>query len=254
MKPLADESLPPTLPALWRTIRIGYDAEPRLLLVSFAMTAFTALPDVLIALWLALLADGVTEGNNDKVTLAVVGVAISATLTWFLGVVFQRVERRFRDKVSIALESHVARLQASISTIEHHERPEYLDRLSVLRNQVFALDHLFLSLFSMAGWIIRLLITLVLLVTIHPALALLGLFGIPMVLVAIKRPPIENEILEKVAPHDRLAKHFFELGTTAAPGKEVRLSALESTLLERRAVEWEQLYRSSSRAHAVTAA
>ena len=52
---------------------------------------------------------------------------------------------------SVALESHVARLQAAVATIEHHERPEYLDRLSVLRDQVFALDHLFMSLFSTVG-------------------------------------------------------------------------------------------------------
>ena len=33
------------------------------------------------------------------------------------------------------------------ATIEHHERPEYLDRLAVLRNQVFVLDHMYMSLF-----------------------------------------------------------------------------------------------------------
>ena len=55
--------------------------------------------------------------------------ACRATATWFLRTVSTRVQRRFRDKVTIALESHVARLQASVATIAHHERPEYLDRL-----------------------------------------------------------------------------------------------------------------------------
>jgi ATP-binding cassette subfamily B protein len=54
--------------------------------------------------------------------------------TWFLRTVSARLQRRFRDRVTIALESHVARLQASVATIAHHERPDYLDRLSVLRN------------------------------------------------------------------------------------------------------------------------
>ena len=66
-----------------------------------------------------------------------------------------RVQRRFRDKVTIALESHVARLQATVATIAHQERPEYLDRLSMLRNQVFVLDHMYVSLFSTLGWILR---------------------------------------------------------------------------------------------------
>ena len=44
--------------------------------------------------------------------------------TWFLQSWSTAVQRRFRDRVTIALESHVARLQASVATIEHHERPE----------------------------------------------------------------------------------------------------------------------------------
>ena len=59
-------------------------------------------------------------------------------------------------------------------TIAHQERPDYLDRLSVLREQVFVLDHMYLSLFSTLGWVLRLVVTLVLLMSIHPALALLA--------------------------------------------------------------------------------
>ena len=77
--------------------------------------------------------------------------ALSATATWLLQTVSTRVQRPFRDKVTIALEAHVARLLASIATIAHQERPEYLDRLSVLRNQVFMLDHMYMSLFTTCG-------------------------------------------------------------------------------------------------------
>ena len=41
---------------------------------------------------------------------------------------------------------------------------------SVLRDQVFVLDHLYMSLFSTCGWLLRLAATLVLLTTISPAL------------------------------------------------------------------------------------
>ncbi len=84
--------------------------------------------------------------------------------------------------MTIALESHVARLQASVATIAHQERPEYLDRLSMLRNQVFVLDHMYMSLFTTCGWILRLIVTVALLMSIHPALILLAVFAIPTVL------------------------------------------------------------------------
>ena len=246
--------LPPVLPALWRTVRIGYRAEPRLLLASFAMTAAGALPDALIALWLAVLTDGVTESNGTKIGWAATGLAASAVLMWFLGVILERVERRFRDRVGIALETHVAGLQARIGTVEHHERPEYLDRLAVLRDQVFALDHLFMSLFSMAGWVIRLAVTLVLLASIHPVLVLLGLFGAPMIATSLWRPGVERQVEEEVAAHNRLARHLFLTGTSASPGKEVRLSGLGPTLVARRSSSWRQWYEPTSRTQLVTAA
>ena len=88
---------------------------------------------------------------------------MSAAATWFLRVISDRMQRRFRDRLTIALESHVARLQASVATIEHHERPEYLNRLAMLRDQVFVLDHMYMSLFSTCGWILRLGVTVALL-------------------------------------------------------------------------------------------
>src|SRR5205807_5936771 len=104
---------------------------------------------------------------------AAIGLGVSAAATWFLRTVSTRVQRHFRERVTIALESHVARLQASVATIEHHERPEYLDRLAMLRDQVFVLDHMYMSLFSTCGWILRLGVTVALLISIHPALGLL---------------------------------------------------------------------------------
>ena len=139
--------------------------------------SLSALPDALLALWLKLLADGVLTQNRALAVAAAMGLGVSATATWFLRVVSDRTQRRFRDRLTIALESHVAWLQASVATIEHHERPQYLNRLAVLRNQVFVLDHMYMSLFSTCGWILRLGVTVALLMSVHPALALLALFA-----------------------------------------------------------------------------
>jgi ATP-binding cassette subfamily B protein len=236
------DDLPPALPSLWRTVKLGYRAEPKLLLAAFGMTVVSALPDVLVALWLRMLANAVSDGDRTRIFVAAIGLGLSATGTWYVRVVFDRLQRRFRDRVGIALESHVARLQASVATIEHHERPEYLDRLAVLRDQVFALDHLFLSLFSTVGWVFRLGFTVVLLATIDPALILLVAFAAPTVLIASWRPRLEREAEERAAAHNRLARHLFVLATTAAPGKEVRVTGNGEQLLEERRTSWEQWY------------
>ena len=186
------DDLPKAIPAMWRALVRGYRAEPRLLPVAFGFSLLAALPDALMALWLKLLADGVMQHNRALAIGSAVGLGVSATGTWFLRVISDRTQRRFRERVTVALESHVARLQASVVSVEHHERPEFLNRLAVLRDQVFVLDHMYMSLFSTCGWILRLGVTLVLLVSIHPALAFLALFALPTVITSTWRPGVER--------------------------------------------------------------
>jgi len=236
------DDLPPALPAMWRALLRGYEAEPGLLVVAFGLSLLAAVPDALLALLLKLLADGVLAGERRLVLAAAVGMGVAATATWFLRVVSIRVQRRFRDQVTIALESHVARLQASVATIEHHERSLYLNRLAVLRDQVFVLDHMYMSLFSTCGWILRLAVTVALLISIHPALALLAVFALPTVLASAWRPGVERAAEEQGAPSNRLARHLFVTATTAPPGKEVRVTGIGDRLVAGRRAAWEQWY------------
>jgi ATP-binding cassette subfamily B protein len=164
-----------------------------------------------------------------------------------------RIQRRFRDKVTIALESHVARLQASISTIAHHERPEYLDRLAMLRDQVFVLDHMYMSLFATCGWILRLGVTLALLVSIHPALAALAVAALPTVLTSTWRPTVERTAQERAAQDNRLARHLFAIATTASPGKEIRVTGIGRRLMTKRREAWERGYAPVAAARWATA-
>jgi ATP-binding cassette subfamily B protein len=227
---------------MWRLCKLGYRHEPTLMLTAFALTLIAALPDALLAYWLKVLGEGVLGGDAARVRLAAGFLGFSAAATWFLNTISVRVLRRFRDRVTIALESHVARLQASISTIAHHERPEVLDRLSVLRNQVFVLDHMYMSLFTTCGWILRLGVTIALLMSIHPALLLLAVFALPTVITSSWRPGVERIVQEKGAPANRLARHLFAMATTAPPAKEVRVTGIGERLAIQRRQTWERWF------------
>ena len=248
------DELPPALSSMWRLCRLGYRHEPRLMLAAFGLTLLAALPDALIALWLMLLGAGVLQARPLLVATAAAGLALSAAATWFLRVISDRVQRRFRDRVTIALEAHVARLQASVVTIAHHERPEILDRLAMLRDQVFVLDHMYMSVFSTCGWILRLAVTLALLASVHPGLALLALFAVPTVVTSTWRPAVERAAQERGAQAHRLAAHLFATATTAAAGKEVRLTGIGPQLVAERRETWEQGYWPVARARARSAA
>jgi ATP-binding cassette, subfamily B, bacterial len=231
-------ALPPALSSMWRLCKLGYRHEPRLMLAAFALSQLASLPDALLAIWFMLLGQGVLEHRPGLVKAAAIGLGLSAAATWFLGTVSTRMQRRFRDRVTIALESHVARLQASIATLAHHERPEYLDRLAMLRDQVFVLDHMYMSVFATCGWILRLAVTVALLASIHPALVLLVLFALPTVFSSTWRPAVERAAMERGSQVNRLARHLFTTATTAPPGKEVRVTGIGHRLATDRREAW----------------
>jgi ATP-binding cassette, subfamily B, bacterial len=250
----AIDPLPPALSSMWRLCKLGYRHEPRLMVVAFVLSQLASLPDALLALWIMLLGKGVVDHRAGMVRWAAVGLGVSAAATWLLSTVSTRVQRRFRDRVTIALEAHVARLQASVATIAHQERPEYLNRLGMLRDQVFVLDHMYMSVFSTLGWLLRLAITVGLLMSIHPALVLLAAFAVPTVLTATWRPALERAAHERGAPDNRLARHLFTVATTASAGKEVRVTGIGDRLVRQRREAWERWYAPIARVRRDSAA
>ena len=234
--------LPPALRSMWRLCLLGFRYEPALMGVAFVLALVAAVPDALLAYWFKLLGEGVLEHQSGLLRFAVIALAVSAAATWLLATVSTRIQRRFRDKVTIALESHVARLQATIGTIAHQERPEYLDRLAVLREETYTLDHMYMSVFSTVGWLLRLAITVALLGTVNPVLITLVLFALPTVAATSWRPVVERVAQERGAQSTRLATHLYALSTTASPGKELRVLGIGAALAARRRAAWERWY------------
>ncbi|HEX2186324.1 MAG TPA: ABC transporter ATP-binding protein, partial [Chloroflexota bacterium] len=68
---------------------------------------------------------------------------------------------------------------------------------------------------------------------LHPALALLPLFGIPSLVASAKAARIRRRLEEGVAEHRRLETHLQSLAWDAWPGKEVRVFGLTDELLQR---------------------
>ena len=240
--------LPPVLSSMWRLCKLGYRNEPRLMALSFCLAQLAAVPDALLALWFKFAAEGVAHHHVGLIEFAAVAIAVSAAATWFLGILSWRTQRRFRDRVTIALESHVARLQASIVTIAHQERPDILDRLAMLRDQVFVLDHMYVSVFSTCGWIVRLGVTVALLMTVHPAMILVAVAALPTLFTSTWRPGVERAAQERAAPFNRLARHLFTTATTAPPGKEIRVTGIGRRLMVDRRAAWQAGFEATSAA------
>ncbi len=238
--------LPGQRRAVVHILRLGFRFEPALLWISLGIAVVGALPDALVALWIGLMAKGLrTPGQPDRTVLLVAGagIAFSCVGGWVLRSGSDRLQQRFRQRLAIALETHVARLQATTVGIEQHERPDVLDRLAMLRDQVFTLDHIFLSLFGSLGILVRLLVVMGVLATVHPALILLGLAALPPVVVAAGVGRRVSEVWEGEAANRRLARHLFVLHTEAPSAKELRVAGATQTVAADRAKAWDDFQR-----------
>ncbi|MEV6610439.1 ABC transporter ATP-binding protein [Kutzneria sp. NPDC051319] len=227
--------LPGWLPSLARSLELGYRASPALIAVAFVTTVGAAIPDALLALAFSQLA--------THTALAAGALAVLAIGGWLLTTVSDRANRRFADRAAIVVEEHVARLQSSITTMEHHERPEVMDRIWVLRDHAAALSEIYQQLFSTLGALVRLVITVALLMSANPWFGLLGVVAIPAVLVSTWRAGAERRAEEAGAQHDRLAKHLFELGTTPGPAKEIRVFGVQDKIADLRREAWWKRHR-----------
>ena len=218
------DDLPPALSSMWRLCKLGYRHEPRLMLAAFVLSLLAALPDALLALWLELLGEGVLEHRPRLVRAAAIGLGVSAAATWFLRTVSTRVQRRFRDKVTIALESHVARLQASVAT-HRAPRAARLPRSArgAARPGVRARPHVHVAVLDLRldpaarrdGRAARLDPS-----GARPARGLRAADRADVDVAA----GVERAAQERGAQANRLARHLFTIATTAPPGKEVRVT------------------------------
>ena len=234
--------LPNQRRAVLHILRLGFRFEPALLWISFATTLAGAVPDALVALWLGLIAKGLAHPRNPDRTLLVIagcGMGFSCVGGWVLRSGSDRLHQRFRQRLGVALETHVARLQATTVGIEQHERPEVLDRLAMLRDQVFTLDHIFLSVFGIFGIVIRLVVVMGILASVHPAMFFLGLAALPPVVVAAGVGRKVSTVWEGEAANRRLARHLFVLGTEAPSAKELRVGGALDAVAADRAAAWD---------------
>ena len=233
--------LPPALRSMWRLCMLGFRYEPALMGTAFVLALVAAVPDALLAFWFKLLGEGLLSTERP----AAVRGHRARGLRGRDVAAFHRVHpdpAPVQGQGTIALESHVARLQAGIATIAHQERPEYLDRLSVLREETYTLDHMYMSVFSTVGWLLRLAITVALLGAVNPVLVTLVLFALPTVATTSWRPAVERSAQERGAQSTRLAAHLYALTTTASPGKELRVLGIGEALADRRRAAWETWY------------
>jgi ATP-binding cassette subfamily B protein len=208
------------------------DAVRSVFTVITAIGQMASLP--LRAIGLKVLTDGIVTGDREH---ALTGVALVLGLTALNRVMVaasMNFRMRLRENTQLYLDGHIMGLTAGIPGLEHHERPEYLDQVELIRNERGYLANPFNPISWTIASIVQSASTLGLLLGVHPVLALLPLFGIGTAWASGRGEHRLVALMDRQAEGNRVLRHHYELATQPQSAKEVRIFGLTDELLRRR--------------------
>ena len=212
-------------------LQLAWTADPGRTLLAFGLFTLEALAQALFAWWLKLLLDGVQAASSSQVAWAACGIAASLIGSSVLGYAGNRVRMQLAERAHHLVERRLMKLVGQTPTLTIHETPEHLTQLELLE-EAWEFGEVIPSLISLFTTAVRIVTTALLLFNVHPLLLLLPLFGLPALLLSGQTSGLFQLGNELAAEPARRASYLFELATTAAAAKELRLFRLGTAVLQ----------------------
>ncbi len=214
-------------------LQLAWAADPGRTLLAFGLFTLEALAQSLFALWLKLLLDGIAHADSWQVALAATCIAASIVGGTILAYTGNRVRMMLTERAHHLIERRLIDLVGHTPTLAIHETPEHLTQLELLESEGWEFGEVLPSLINLFTTAVRIVTTALLLFSIHPLLLLLPLFGLPALLLSSQTSGLFQLGNELAAEPSRRAGYLFDLATTAAAAKEIRLFRLGTEILAR---------------------
>lgn len=138
-----------------------------------------------------------------------------------------------RERTAMGLEAQVVDLAARLPGIEHHERPQLLDQLQLVRERRHALGDVVMGATAYLSTWVSAIASVVLLASVHPLLLLVITGAAASVIFATKTERLMAGVEETVAQDQRLTHRIEELARDPRFAGELRLQRLAPLLLAR---------------------
>ena len=232
----------------WKALRVvvvmAFRADFRRALATFIFQPLTWIASTFLAYLLKLLADGAARQDFSSSMVGAVGLAITFGIVYLFGGTTAKLNASLTERTGFYLDQKLMDLSSNLPKIEHHERPEFLDQMELLREGRGDLGRAVGTVVYGLSSLGQTIVIAVLLASLHPLMLLLPLFALPSFLAGMTSQKRMRALDEMNAGSLRLMRHLFSLTTTTAPAKEIRIFGLTDWLLGRHETLWEKVYRS----------
>lgn len=148
---------------------------------------------------------------------------------------------RVSDVQQMRLRGELMDLVNGPPRIDHLDRPDVADNVDLVRDGLFATARSLEGVLQLAGLLLQMIVTIVLLIMVSPLFAVLPLCAVVPVLLERTAQSTVEGARERTAERLRLAKHLLELATSTGPVRELRLSGAEDEILRRQRGAWDEV-------------
>lgn len=215
-----------SLRAIWLVVSRSVRVSPRQSAVCLLETlgSFVTMLEPLFVTWLII---GAVRNDRSLLVQAVVAFVLSLTVNLFMTIVGNNARITQYERVGFWFDTEVSRTTSSLTTLEHLQNPEYLDRTQVLQDQQGLLGFAFNSVlntlrnFVLAGG------TLVLALVADPRMLLVVLASVPAVASTRWTTRWQTRMDKDSAEPSRRTKHLLGLSTEAGSAAELRVFGAE---------------------------
>jgi ATP-binding cassette, subfamily B, bacterial len=215
------------------------DAVRLLRATVLAVALYVAAP--LAALALRDLTDDVLAHRAGPALAAAVLASVALVAQIMLGHFCHLDLTRVSDVQQVRLRGELMELVNGPPRIDHLDRPDVADNVDLVRDGLFATAKSLEAVLQLAGLLLQMIVTIVLLIMVSPLFAVLPLCAlVPVLLERTAQSTVEGA-RQRTAERLRLAKHLLELATSAGPVRELRLFGAEDEILRRQRGAWDEV-------------
>jgi ATP-binding cassette subfamily B protein len=244
--------------ATWRRlggvlVGTGFRAAPWTAVACLVMSLAAAGASVAYSIGFRVMIDGAIAGDSARIALGAALVAGLFTLSWLLALLSGTEGSLLTDRASLALGVRIARLAATLPTLEHFERPELLARIEQLTGNRRTLAGASRQLIGLAGQSTRAIGIVVLLATVYPPVLIVPALAIAPALSDRVAGRVQQRADDSLAGERRLLDEVFGLLASATEARELRTYGITAALAARHAELAERVRRRAVRAALVGA-
>jgi ATP-binding cassette subfamily B protein len=234
---------------LWREVMIrSWRLDRGMTAIVILLMLGQMIAVALTAVALRQIVAGAIAGSRGQLLVATILAAAGVAMRWIGMYTTVMLRGDLADRVGYQqLDPEIQSAVAGLGGLAHLERPDFLDRLSLVVGKGQVLADACWGVNATIAIVGQAALSLVLLALVNPLLLLLALFAVPGVLLGTRGRRISASTMAAAADN-RLERHLHEITTRASSGREIRITGAQEALLEKASEAWKRATRLQLRA------